>query len=178
MSARAQSGPATNASDSESSKNTKPLYSYPCRLSLKHTQPPIKYRQLITAVTELGLASLTLIKLTDFNKQKIIERQNNNRQNKLRAKIKQSSQKAVTKKEKSYPGNIVATLISPQTLRSAVFNVGYSPHALSASTILNGGAICHLVNTLNLIVPGTFVANTDRDTVKAGSQILLVASVA
>ena len=48
-------------------------------------------------------------------------------------------------------------------------NVGYSLYVLFASTILNSRAMYYLVNTLNLIVLGIFVANTNSDIVKVES---------
>jgi hypothetical protein len=73
---------------------------------------------------------------------------------------------------------MVAALINPKDLvGQAVFSTAFSAHALSRSTILDGGSAVHLVNTTDLIVPGSFVKLTEGETVDAGTQAIPVTGI-
>ena len=79
-----------------------------------------------------------------------------------------------------YPGNVNACVISPELLDEALATSGiYATidmdwHPLLESTLLNNDAITHLVNSVALLEPGTFVKSTNDNSVKAGTSSLIV----
>lgn len=71
-------------------------------------------------------------------------------------------------KSSLYLGLIVAALINLKDLvGQVVFSTAFLAHALLRSTILDGGLAVYLVNTMDLIVPRSFVKLTKGETVDA-----------
>ncbi|KAL5317777.1 hypothetical protein ACEPPN_014876 [Leptodophora sp. 'Broadleaf-Isolate-01'] len=79
-----------------------------------------------------------------------------------------------------YPGSVNACVISPELLDEALATSGIyttidmDRHPLSESTLLDNGAATHLVNSVALLEPGTFVKSTNDDSVEAGTSSLMV----
>ena len=79
-----------------------------------------------------------------------------------------------------YPGNINICVISPELLDKALATSGIyatiniNQHPLSESTLLNNGAATHLVNSVTLLKPKTFIKLTNDNCVKAGTSSLII----
>jgi hypothetical protein len=76
----------------------------------------------------------------------------------------------------TYPGMIQAALIDPQliikleSLGVYSTSISFDSHPLSKSTIFDNGAATHLVNSVDLLEPGSFVRSPGLQTVEAGTQ--------
>ncbi|KAL5313166.1 hypothetical protein ACEPPN_018899 [Leptodophora sp. 'Broadleaf-Isolate-01'] len=79
-----------------------------------------------------------------------------------------------------YPGSVNACVISPELLDEALATSGIyatidiDRHPLSKSTLLDNGAVTHLVNSVALLEPRTFVKSINDDSVEAGTSSLMV----
>ncbi|KAF1935757.1 hypothetical protein EJ02DRAFT_483643, partial [Clathrospora elynae] len=126
----------------------------------KHKWPATECRKLQTALTG------KLLMLTDAVKDQILASLADPSFDRLRQALAKKgwTSNALKKVRKpSYPGTIAAALIDPNLLldkreASGIYTtMDFDAHPLSASTILDNGAALHLVNTLDLIQPGTFI---------------------
>jgi hypothetical protein len=76
-----------------------------------------------------------------------------------------------------YPGNFNTTLVDPiliiQEPRQGIYvTLDFSRHPLSQSTLLDNYGAIHLVNSKELIDPGTFVKAKIDDYVEAGTTVI------
>ncbi|KAF1935040.1 hypothetical protein EJ02DRAFT_416381, partial [Clathrospora elynae] len=139
----------------------------------KHKWPATECRKLQTALTGKPLT------LTDAVKDQILASLADPSFDRLRQALAKKgwTSNALEKVRKpSYPGTIAAALIDPNLLldkreASGIYTtMDFDAHPLSASTILDNGAALHLVNTLDLIQPGTFIKASGITCVEAGTQ--------
>lgn len=76
----------------------------------------------------------------------------------------------------SYPGSISAALIDPMLLQHDPQSLGiyttmdFNAHPLSKSTILDNGGALHLVNSMELLEPGSYTKAVGVKCVEAGTQ--------
>jgi hypothetical protein len=149
-----------------------------------HKWEPIKCRRLETALTGVAQGTAPKIKLTDFDRKKILERVNKPEWADLRSKIKDagwnlikeptSGSSANTESGTKFPGSLVAALLDPASFNrnDGVYITKNPAHYLSMSTILDSGAAVHLVNDRDLLEPGTFKPATSTQCIDAGTQSL------
>jgi hypothetical protein len=77
-----------------------------------------------------------------------------------------------------YPSSILAALINLSLLVTEALGIystiDFNAYLLLASTIFGGGRAIYLVNSLDIIKPGSFVQSKGISTVEAGTQTLTI----
>lgn len=155
----------------------------PCKPNSNHRWKPISCLRLQEAVT--GSAPGPSLKLSGFDKKKIKERYNQAQWKELRDQVEKTGWKTrdpadrETSNEGTSVGQINAVIIDPGTLPkgpvpAGVYSTTYSAHPFADCTIFDGGSAVHVVNSQDLLVPGTFVKSRSDECVHAGTQSLPV----
>lgn len=153
---------------SKSSKRT--LHACPCRGGAgKHFWKPEDCRMVKAAVT----GDYSIAKVTPAQVKKIKERLKEPQWKDLRKHFEGSGKPSVRFKDSQ--DALIATVIDPKligTLGSftgGFSTLAYARHPLSDSTVFDNCGAIHVVNSRDLLEPGTYVATKDGEHVAAGS---------
>ncbi|RAQ98619.1 reverse transcriptase domain protein [Stemphylium lycopersici] len=128
--------------------------------------------------TPLGKPTQKPTQLTKERAGKILNRLHIARYSELRKELQKSGHKIPQQQSSftpAYPGGVVAAILDPAALTAdkalgVYYTRDFEAHELSESTILDSGAAVHLVNSKQLLEPGSFEPTRILETVEAGTQ--------
>ncbi|RYO77619.1 hypothetical protein DL764_010202 [Monosporascus ibericus] len=157
------SGATPNPSADSSPKEPISGHKYPCLATLDQTH---KWEPLECALLRLAITGVTTRRITHPSQED---------QKGIRERFKLNSNNGGNNTQF---GNITAALIDPHTLEALdptpgiYTTIHFGKHPLSQSTLIDNYGARHLVNTRDLLVPGTFMPDSTGQTVEAGSSSL------
>ena len=168
----------------QNSSSKKEGYYYPYRRDKRtYFQKPTECRALQSVITSSTNLLYTLIKEYYLD---ILKRLSQKEQKEVKQAVERYSQvsgalnaKAIQQSHKKveYPGNIQAALINLRLLAPVLdkamlrvySTIDFNAYPLLNSTILDNRAATHLVNSLELLVLGSFCLSNRVETIRAGT---------